>query len=184
MFISLDVGVLDALRVELQGRGVEVMDVQWGYRLMVIADPDGNQLSRIQRRLPPAPSSRRTSGIELKGGGSVRIADNPGKNLSPDTAAFVGTDHARRIGVTPGRAIPVSLPLPIPPSTHATLWQPVYNNGGGQPAGPPPTRLAPGIPKDHRCSSPSPPASPLSPLPASMSPAASRSVPEPSCSLP
>src|SRR6202022_1465338 len=50
-----------------------------------------------------------------------------------DPAAFVGTDHARRIGVTPGRAIPVSLPLPIPPSAHATLWQPVYNTSGGQP---------------------------------------------------
>ena len=44
MFISLDVGVLDALRAELQGRGVEVKDGQWGYRLMVIADPDGNEL--------------------------------------------------------------------------------------------------------------------------------------------
>jgi catechol 2,3-dioxygenase-like lactoylglutathione lyase family enzyme len=44
MFISLDVGVLDVLRAELEGRGVDVMDGQWGYRLMVIADPDGNQL--------------------------------------------------------------------------------------------------------------------------------------------
>src|SRR6202163_1895339 len=39
MFISLDVGVLDALRAELQGRGVDVKDGQWGYRLMVIAAP-------------------------------------------------------------------------------------------------------------------------------------------------
>src|SRR5579863_3403171 len=44
MFISLDPGVLDALRAELEGRGVEVKDGQWGYRLMVIADPDGNEL--------------------------------------------------------------------------------------------------------------------------------------------
>jgi catechol 2,3-dioxygenase-like lactoylglutathione lyase family enzyme len=44
MFISRDVGVLDALRAELEGRGVDVMDGQWGYLLMVIADPDGNQL--------------------------------------------------------------------------------------------------------------------------------------------
>lgn len=44
MFISLDVDVLDALRAELEGRGVEVKDGQWGYRLMVVADPDGNQL--------------------------------------------------------------------------------------------------------------------------------------------
>jgi hypothetical protein len=44
MFISLVVGVLDALRAELEGRGVDVKDGQWGYRLMVIADPDGNEL--------------------------------------------------------------------------------------------------------------------------------------------
>jgi catechol 2,3-dioxygenase-like lactoylglutathione lyase family enzyme len=44
MFISLDLEVLDALRAELEARGVEVKDGQWGYRLMVVADPDGNQL--------------------------------------------------------------------------------------------------------------------------------------------
>ncbi|MGD0632566.1 MAG: glyoxalase superfamily protein [Terracidiphilus sp.] len=44
MFISLDHGVLAALRAELEGRGVDVKDGEWGYRLMVIADPDGNQL--------------------------------------------------------------------------------------------------------------------------------------------
>ena len=44
MFISLDLGVLDALRAELEGRGVSVKDGNWGYRLMVIADPDGNEL--------------------------------------------------------------------------------------------------------------------------------------------
>lgn len=44
MFISLDSSVLEALRAELEGRGVEVKDGTWGYRLMVIADPDGNQL--------------------------------------------------------------------------------------------------------------------------------------------
>ena len=44
MFISLDVGVLNGLRAELEGRGVDVKDGQWGYRLMVIADPDGNEL--------------------------------------------------------------------------------------------------------------------------------------------
>jgi catechol 2,3-dioxygenase-like lactoylglutathione lyase family enzyme len=44
MFISLDVGVLDALRADLEARGVAVKDGEWGYRLMVIADPDGNEL--------------------------------------------------------------------------------------------------------------------------------------------
>jgi catechol 2,3-dioxygenase-like lactoylglutathione lyase family enzyme len=44
MFISLDAEVLDAVRAELEGRGVDVKDGHWGYRLMVIADPDGNEL--------------------------------------------------------------------------------------------------------------------------------------------
>jgi catechol 2,3-dioxygenase-like lactoylglutathione lyase family enzyme len=44
MFISLDGAVLESLREEFVGRGVEVKDGQWGYRLMVVADPDGNEL--------------------------------------------------------------------------------------------------------------------------------------------
>jgi len=44
IFISLDGAVLDALRAELEGRGVAVKDGEWGYRLMVVADADGNQL--------------------------------------------------------------------------------------------------------------------------------------------
>ena len=63
MFISLDVGVLDALRAELEGRGLDVKDGQWGYRLMVIADPDGNQLYF------PYPRSRATDSV---------ITSNPG----------------------------------------------------------------------------------------------------------
>ena len=43
MFISLDVEVLDAC-AELEGKGVDVKDGRWGYRLMVIVDPDGNEL--------------------------------------------------------------------------------------------------------------------------------------------
>jgi catechol 2,3-dioxygenase-like lactoylglutathione lyase family enzyme len=44
MFISLDVDVLHAVRAELEGKGVEVKDGWWGYPLMVIHDPDGNEL--------------------------------------------------------------------------------------------------------------------------------------------
>ena len=44
MFISLDLAVLDALRLELEGKGVAVEDGWWGYRLMVVHDPDGNEL--------------------------------------------------------------------------------------------------------------------------------------------
>jgi catechol 2,3-dioxygenase-like lactoylglutathione lyase family enzyme len=44
MFISLDHQVLNAVRAELEGRGVEVKDGSWGYPLMVIEDPDGNEL--------------------------------------------------------------------------------------------------------------------------------------------
>src|SRR5258707_11755954 len=53
MFISLNgeretreaaVAALDALRVELEAKGAPVKDGEWGYRLLVVEDPDGNQL--------------------------------------------------------------------------------------------------------------------------------------------
>jgi catechol 2,3-dioxygenase-like lactoylglutathione lyase family enzyme len=53
MFISLNVepptreaavAALDALRAELEARGVRVKDGSWGYRLLVVDDLDGNQL--------------------------------------------------------------------------------------------------------------------------------------------
>jgi catechol 2,3-dioxygenase-like lactoylglutathione lyase family enzyme len=44
IFISLDVSVLRALRSELEGKGVDVRDGSWGYPLMIIRDPDGNEL--------------------------------------------------------------------------------------------------------------------------------------------
>jgi catechol 2,3-dioxygenase-like lactoylglutathione lyase family enzyme len=53
MFISLnvaaethedEVAVRDALRAELEGRGVLVKDGFWGYRVLVVEDLDGNQL--------------------------------------------------------------------------------------------------------------------------------------------
>jgi uncharacterized glyoxalase superfamily protein PhnB len=50
IFISLNVepqeqvAALDALRAELEARGVPVKEGSWGYRLLVVDDPDGNQL--------------------------------------------------------------------------------------------------------------------------------------------
>ena len=53
MFISLNVepstyeagtAALDALRTELEAKGVRVKEGSWGYRLLVVDDPDGNQL--------------------------------------------------------------------------------------------------------------------------------------------
>jgi catechol 2,3-dioxygenase-like lactoylglutathione lyase family enzyme len=53
MFISLNVepasreaatAALDALRAELEAKGVAVKDGSWGYGLLVVDDPDGNQL--------------------------------------------------------------------------------------------------------------------------------------------
>jgi catechol 2,3-dioxygenase-like lactoylglutathione lyase family enzyme len=53
MFISLNVepatregaaAALDALRAELEAKGVTVKDGSWGYRLLVVDDLDGNQL--------------------------------------------------------------------------------------------------------------------------------------------
>jgi catechol 2,3-dioxygenase-like lactoylglutathione lyase family enzyme len=50
IFISLNVepeaqtATLDALRAELEAKGAPVKDGWWGYRLLVVDDPDGNQL--------------------------------------------------------------------------------------------------------------------------------------------
>jgi catechol 2,3-dioxygenase-like lactoylglutathione lyase family enzyme len=56
MFISLNVGVapdklraeaeaaLDKLRIEFEGKGVNVADGYWGYPLVVVHDLDGNEL--------------------------------------------------------------------------------------------------------------------------------------------
>ena len=53
IFISLNVeqptrpaaaAALDALRVELEAKGAPVKEGSWGYRLLVVDDPDGNQL--------------------------------------------------------------------------------------------------------------------------------------------
>ena len=59
MFISLDGEVLNVLRAELEGRGVDVKDGHWGYRLMVIVDPDG----RIGKRVRPGKAGQR--GLEV-----------------------------------------------------------------------------------------------------------------------
>ena len=53
IFVSLNVephshqasvAALDALRAELEAKGVAVKDGSWGYRLLVVDDLDGNQL--------------------------------------------------------------------------------------------------------------------------------------------
>lgn len=53
IFISLDpqpwskeaqAEALDALRVEFAAKGAEVRDSLWGYRVVVVADLDGNEL--------------------------------------------------------------------------------------------------------------------------------------------
>ena len=44
IFISLDPETLASVRAEFERAGVAVKDGQWGYRLMVVEDPDGNQL--------------------------------------------------------------------------------------------------------------------------------------------
>ncbi len=44
MFISLEIGVLQTLRAELEKRGAPITDGWWGYDTMIIKDPDGNEL--------------------------------------------------------------------------------------------------------------------------------------------
>jgi catechol 2,3-dioxygenase-like lactoylglutathione lyase family enzyme len=70
MFISLNVepetheaavAALDALRAELEARGVPVKDGSWGYRLLVVDDPDGNQLFF---NYPNQPASDKIAGDE------------------------------------------------------------------------------------------------------------------------
>jgi hypothetical protein len=36
---------LDKLRAEFESKGVEVRDGRWGYRLLIVHDPDGNELT-------------------------------------------------------------------------------------------------------------------------------------------
>ena len=38
------IAALDALRAELDANGVPVKEGSWGYRVLVVDDPDGNQL--------------------------------------------------------------------------------------------------------------------------------------------
>jgi len=60
MFISLNadrqaqIAALDALRSELEAKGVAVKDGSWGYRLLVVDDPDGNQLFFNYPANPPS----------------------------------------------------------------------------------------------------------------------------------
>ncbi len=53
MFISLNVepetyqaavAAVDAFRAEFEARGVAVKDGNWGYRILIVEDPDGNLL--------------------------------------------------------------------------------------------------------------------------------------------
>jgi catechol 2,3-dioxygenase-like lactoylglutathione lyase family enzyme len=45
IFISLGADeAVDRLRIEFEGKGVHVEDGYWGYPLLVVRDPDGNEL--------------------------------------------------------------------------------------------------------------------------------------------
>jgi catechol 2,3-dioxygenase-like lactoylglutathione lyase family enzyme len=44
IFVSLDPAELDAARTAFAANGVGIAEGHWGYRLMIVADPDGNQL--------------------------------------------------------------------------------------------------------------------------------------------
>ncbi len=67
MFISLNaepetqVAALDALHAELVARGVPVKEGSWGYRLLVVDDPDGNQLFF---NYPAENASSKTPGLQ------------------------------------------------------------------------------------------------------------------------
>ena len=65
IFISLNVepptyevsaAALDALRAEFESKGVPVRDGSWGYRLLVVDDPEGNQLLFNYPHQSPSPN--------------------------------------------------------------------------------------------------------------------------------
>jgi catechol 2,3-dioxygenase-like lactoylglutathione lyase family enzyme len=70
LFISLNVepqtpeavtAALDKLRAELEAKGAPVKDGWWGYRLLIVDDPDGNQLFF---NYPNEATSSKTAGNE------------------------------------------------------------------------------------------------------------------------
>ena len=67
IFISLNldpeaqIATLDALRAEFEAKGVVAKDGTWGYRLLVVDDPDGNQLFF---NYPSEAASNKTVGSE------------------------------------------------------------------------------------------------------------------------
>ena len=44
IFISLGMVALDAFRVEIKAKGTPTAEGHWGYRVLVVTDPDGNEL--------------------------------------------------------------------------------------------------------------------------------------------
>jgi catechol 2,3-dioxygenase-like lactoylglutathione lyase family enzyme len=44
IFISLDAQDVNAVRAELEAQGVKLREGWWGYPLMIVDDPDGNEL--------------------------------------------------------------------------------------------------------------------------------------------
>ncbi len=78
VFVSLNVephsreaaaAAVDALRSELEARGVTVKDGRWGSRLLVVEDPDGNQLFF---NYPAEPSQSSVAAPDQKNSSSSR----------------------------------------------------------------------------------------------------------------
>jgi uncharacterized glyoxalase superfamily protein PhnB len=82
MFISLNVeqetlegaiAALDALRAELEAKGVPVKEGSWGYRLLVVDDPDGNQLYFNYPSEAASNEIVRDDGLPLQGASDLPI---------------------------------------------------------------------------------------------------------------
>jgi hypothetical protein len=95
MFMSLNVDValdklgaeveraVDELRAELESKGVDVGEGWWGYRLLVVRDPDGNELYFSYPDADKAPSA------EEAHSGKLRFVDQ-------EIAQFVLVERNRR----------------------------------------------------------------------------------------
>jgi hypothetical protein len=98
MFISLNVEpetydaaveALDTLRAEFEGRGAQVRDGRWRYKLLVVEDLDGNQLF-FQLRERPSAAEAVVGEIEPSfypdGNGQATIAREAADDVCGDAA--------------------------------------------------------------------------------------------------
>jgi hypothetical protein len=105
MFISLNVepetreaaiASLDALRAELEAKGVPVKEGSWGYRLLVVDDLDGNQLFF---NYPNETASGKNAGDEAQSSSLAGRLENGGGVTLQFREVFERLAHYRQLSL-------------------------------------------------------------------------------------